>query len=87
MLVQNQLGLFERGAHRHRDQVLLGHHVADGNVGARFKAQVAVGQDAHQPLALRDRHAGDLVAAHHLERVADQLIGPDGHGVHDHAAL
>ena len=87
VLVQDQLGLFERGAHRHGDQVFLGHHVADGNVGAGFKAQVAVGQNAHQPLALRHRHAGDLVAPHHFERVADHLVRADGHRVHDHAAL
>ena len=87
MLVQDQLGLFERGADGHGDQVLLGHHVADGNVGAGLKAQVAVGEDADQPLALRDRHAGDLVAAHHLERVGDHLVGADGHRIDDHAAL
>ena len=87
MLVQDQLGLFERGAHRNGDQVVLGHHVADRNVGAGLKAQIAVGEDADQPLALRDRHAGDLVAAHHFEGVADHLVGPNGDRVHDHAAL
>ncbi len=87
VLVQDQLGLFERGAHGHGDQVFLGHHVAHGNIGARFKAQIAVGEDAHQPLALRHRHAGDAVAAHHIERVADHLLGADGHRIDDHAAL
>ena len=87
MLVQDQLGLFERGAHRHGDQVFLGHHVADGNIGARLKAQIAIGEDAHQPLALRHRHAGDAVAAHHFERVGDQLVRADGDGIDDHAAL
>ena len=87
VLVQDQLGLFQRGAHRNGDQVLLGHHVADGNVGAGLKAQVAVGEDAHQLLALRHRHAGDLVAPHHFQRVADHLVRADGHRVHDHAAL
>ena len=87
MLVQDQLGLFERGAHGNGDQVLLGHHVADGNIGAGFKAEIAIGEDAHQPLALRDRHAGDLVAPHHVEGVADHLVRPNGHRVNDHAAL
>ena len=87
VLVQNQLGFFKRGAHGNGDQVLLGHHVADGNIGAGFKAQVAVGENADQPLAARNRHAGDLVAAHHFESVGDHLVGPDGDRVNDHAAL
>ena len=87
VLVQNQLRLFQRGAHRNSDQVLLGHHVADGNIGAGLKAQIAVGENAHQPLALRHRHAGDLVAAHYLQSVADHLVGADGDRVHDHPAL
>ena len=87
VLVQDQLRLFERGAHGHGDQVLLGHHVAHGNVGARLKAQVAIGQDAHQPLALRDGHAADAVAAHHLQRIGNQFVGANGHRIDDHPAL
>ena len=51
MLVQDQFGFFERCSHGNGDQVFLGHHVADGNIGAGFKAKVAVGEDADQPLA------------------------------------
>ncbi len=87
VLVQDQLGFFERGAHGHGDQVFPGHHVAHGNFGARFKAQIAIGEDAHQPLALRNGHAGDAVAAHDLERVADGFLRADGDGIDDHAAL
>ena len=43
VLVQDGLGLFEGGAHRHRHQVVLGHHLGNGDVGARFEAQVAIG--------------------------------------------
>ena len=35
----------------------------------------------------RDRDAGDLEAAHELERVGDGLLGRDGDGVDDHAGL
>ena len=87
VLVEDQFGLFKRRAHGDRDQVFLGHHLADGNVGAGFKAQIAIGEDSDQPLALRHRNAGDLVPPHHFERIADHLVGPDGHRVHDHAAL
>ena len=79
MLVQDQLGLFQRGAHRHGDQVVFGHHVAYGNVGAGFKTKVAVGEDAYQLFAARYRHAGDLVATHHFESVADHLVRPNSH--------
>ena len=48
VLVQDELGLFERGADGDGDEVFLGHHVADGNVGARLEAQVAVGEDADE---------------------------------------
>ena len=87
VLVQDQFGLFQRSAHRNGDQVLLGHHVADGNVGAGFKAEVAIGEDADEPLALGNRHAGDFIAAHDFEGVANHLVGTDGDGVDNHAAL
>ena len=48
VLVEDVFGLFERGADRNRDEVFLGHHIADGDVGAGFEAQVAVGEDADQ---------------------------------------
>ncbi len=38
MLVQNQLGLFECGAHGYGDEIFFGHHFADGNVGTRLEA-------------------------------------------------
>ena len=48
MLVQDRLRIGQRRAHRNRDQVLLGHHFADGNVGAGLEAQIAIGEDADQ---------------------------------------
>ena len=35
VLVQDLLGFFERGADGDGDEVFLGHHVADGDIGAR----------------------------------------------------
>ena len=50
--------------------------------------EVAVGQDAHQvPLAVGDRHAGDLEAGHQVERLVDALLGPDRDRVDDHPRL
>ncbi len=82
------LGLLERGAHGDRDQVLLGHQLADRLVEVLLEAQVAVGEDADQvAVVVGDRHARDLVARHDLERLADALLGPHGDRVDDHAGL
>ena len=87
VLVEDVLGLFERGADRDGDEVGLGHHVADGNVGARDKAQIAVGEDADELAFFGDGNAGDLEAAHDFEGVGDGALGLDGDGIDDHAAL
>ena len=46
--LQDALGFFERGAYGHGNQIVLGHHGADGLIQIFFKAQVAVGQNAHE---------------------------------------
>ncbi len=51
VLVEDGLGFFERGADGNGDEVVLGHHVADGHVGAGFEAKVAIGQDADEACA------------------------------------
>jgi hypothetical protein len=48
VLVEDVLGLLERGADGDGDEVGLGHHVADGDVGAGDEAEVAVGEDADE---------------------------------------
>ena len=68
-------GFFERGADGDGDEIFLGHHVVDGNVGAGFEAQVAVGEDADEAFVPGDGNAGDFVAAHDLEGVGDGLVG------------
>ena len=87
VLVQDLLGLFERGADGDGDQVFLGHHLGDGNVGAGLEAQIAVGEDADQFAVLGDGDAGDAVAAHEFQGVGDLLVGSTGDGVDDHAAF
>ena len=85
--MQYLFGLFKRGADGNGNQVLLGHHVADGDVGTGFKAQIAIGKNAHKPMTLRHRHAGDFVAPHHFKRVAYHLVRANGDRIHNHAAL
>ncbi len=87
VLVKDFLGLLERGSNGDGDEIFLGHHVVDGDVGARDEAQVAVGEDAYEAAILGDRDAGDFEAAHEFERVGDGLLGRDGDGVDDHAGL
>ncbi len=87
VMMQNLLGFFERGAHRNRDEILLGHHVGDWEIVARFESQVAIGQDADQPAVLGDRHAGDAIAFHQRERVENLEFGLDRDGVDNHSAF
>ena len=91
MPVQDVLGLVEGRADRHRDQVLLGHHVGDGLLGVGLEAEVAVGQDADQAAFLAavvgDRHAGNPVVRHQLERLVDAVRRRERDRVDDHAAL
>jgi len=71
----------------HGDEVFLRHHAIDGNVEAGLEAQVAVGENAHQPAVFGDGHAGNFILAHDFERVADLVGGGHGDGIDDHAAL
>ncbi len=88
VLVELGLGLFERRPLGDGDQVLLGHQLVDRLVEVLLEAEVAVGEDADQmPLGVGHRHARDLVAGHHLERLADALVGPHGDGIDDHPRL
>src|SRR5439155_24591097 len=47
----------------------------------------AIGENADQFSVFCDRHAGNLVLAHHFERVRDFGVRGHGDGIDDHAAL
>ena len=91
LLMQDLARFVERRADRHRDEVLLRHHVGHGPLDVGLEAQVAVGEDADEPAFLAavfgDRHAGDAVLAHQLQRFADATAGRERDRVDDHAAL
>ncbi len=87
MLMQNLFGFLQRGPHRHRDQVLLRHHLRDGKIVASFESQVAIRQDADQLAVLGDRHARDTVVLHQLQRVRYSAFRLNGDWIDDHAAL
>ena len=71
--------------------VLARHHVGDRPVDVGLEAQIAVGQDADQPAflaaVLGDRHAGDAVLLHQLERFVDPVGRGERDRIDDHAAL
>ena len=87
MLMQDRLGIAQGGADRDRDEVFLGHHFADGDIGSGFEAEIAIGEDADQLFVLGHGHARDAVAAHDLQRVGDFFVGRHGNGIDNHAAF
>jgi hypothetical protein len=64
-----------------------GHHLAHRPAEVVFKAQIAVGEDAHQPLVLHHREAVDAVAHHQGHRVAQGTVGLDDHRITHQSAL
>ncbi len=91
LLMQDLPGVVERGADRHGDEIVLGHHVADRPIDVGLEAQVAIGQDADEPPLLApvfgDRDAGNPIAAHQVERLADPRLRTERDRIDDHPAL
>ena len=89
--VQDLLRLVERGADRHGDQPLLGHHFRHRPRRVGLEPQIAIGENADEAAflaaVLGDRHAGDAVLLHQIQRVPDQRVRGDGDRIDDHAAL
>jgi hypothetical protein len=87
VVVEDLLRVLERRPDRDGDE-LLGHDLLDGQVQAALEADVAVGQDADELVGLvRDGQTGDVVLPHDLEGPGDLVLGPEGDGLDDHAAL
>ncbi len=87
VVLEDDLGFLEGGAHGNRDQVLLGHAVPHRQIHVGLEPQVPVGQDAHELVILDHGNAGDLVLGHEGLRVPDGGVGVDHDGVRDHAGL
>ena len=87
VLLEDDPGLLEGGAHGHGDQVVLGHGLAHGDVQAGLEAEVPVGEDAHQLVAFDHGHAADAELGHEGFGIPDEGRGLDGDGVRDHARL
>ena len=80
--------LLEVRADRDRDEALRGHEGRDRPVDVVLEAKIAIGQDPDELAALvRDRDAGDVVVGHELQGLGDECVGPQRHGLDDHAGL
>src|SRR5690606_30995352 len=86
VLVHKRLRFFKRGAFLHCDKPLLGrHHVAQRDIEAIFKAQIAVGDYAHEFAGLDHRQPRNAMLALKLDGVAHFHGGSDGDGIDDNA--
>src|ERR1700730_14567691 len=86
MRLQDFLGLLESDT-RMRGHHLGGHHVADMLVEALLETQVAVGEDADQPLLGHHRQTRNAVTLHDRERLTDLLFGMYGDRIYNHPAF
>jgi hypothetical protein len=87
VIVEDFLRFVERGPDGDGDK-LAGHDLLDRQVEAALEADVPVGQDADELVRLvRDGQARDAVFLHDLEGPGDLVLGPEGDGLDDHAAL
>ena len=86
VLVQQRQHFVLGSALLHRDQPLLARHdVLDRILGLLLEAQVAVGDDADELLAIDHRHAGDVVRARDLHDFADRGLRRHRDRIADHA--
>ena len=85
---QQRLGFLQRDALRGGDEMILGHHLADGHIKAGHELEVTVGDDAHQPaVGIADGHAADMELAHQPVGIADEMIRRKGKGIIDDAVF
>ena len=76
------------GLHVRCHEVVFRHHVVHLLVQVALKAQVAVGDDAHQVVVfVYHGYAADMVFCHHVESVLDGGAAAYGHGVVYHSVL
>ena len=86
--VKQALGLAERRPDRRGHEPLGGHQRRDRLPGVLLEAEVAVREDADEAAALLgDRHAGDVVVLHQLERIGDERGRGQGERLDDHSRL
>ena len=85
---QQGLGFLQGDALGSGDEVLLGHHLADGDIEAGHELEVAVGDDAHQlAVGIADGNAADVELAHQPVGIADEMLRGEEKGIIDDAVF
>ena len=85
---QQGLGFLQGDALGSGDEVLLGHHLADGDIEAGHELEVAVGDDAHQlAVGIADGNAADMELAHQTVGIADEMLRGEEKGIIDDAVF
>ncbi len=74
VLLQYITSFINRSARRRRHQVFRGHNLLDRAGEILLKAQIPVGQNAHQPALHRHRHTGNMVTRHQFQRVLNCIF-------------
>src|SRR5690606_16027418 len=86
--VQQLLHFFSAGAFRYGDQFLFrGHHAGDRGVEVFLKTHVAAGHNAHQFVAIDDRHTVNIVGAGQFQPFPYGGTAGDCNGVFHHATF
>ena len=83
---QNSLSFLKRHSSPRRNEVILGHYLADRLLAVLQKPQVAAGKNSDQLVAsVGDREAADILQLHQLLRPADRVVRPQRDGIGDNA--
>jgi hypothetical protein len=88
MLMEKLLGFLHGHALAHRDEMLLGHQLADRLTGIFREAHVTIGENADQfaglAVAFDHGNPGNMMALHQRERIGEAGARPDGQRVYHH---
>lgn len=86
VLVEQLLGLFQRGTFAHGDEALARRHdFAHGHVVAGFKTQIAPGDDAHDLAVVHHRKAAHAQLVRQVADLPHGVLGRDDHRIAQHA--
>jgi len=86
--LQDLDGLIQGRAHRHRHQIVGGHHLPNGRVAIKLKPDVPVRHDPHELVRLvHHRNAPDGVVRHHVAGIGHRVVGRNRDRVENHPVL
>ena len=87
MLAENFFGFCQRRADGSRNQVFLGHDIADAAAHVFFKAHITVGDDPDEFAVDRNRYTGDAIFTHQFIGIGQEVIRVKENGIDDDAVF